>query len=81
MARTINGTNHFTTRDAALAYYAKQRIYSRAVDYKIEQGEIVIGKPKLAFHCSDPTVPMYRHSQVVLDCWADEDGRYMLETR
>ena len=82
MARTIiHGTHHFTTRQAAISYYAKQGTDAAQVAYKLKQGEIVIGKPKLGFHCSDPTVPLYRRNQVVLDCWADEDGRYMLETR
>ncbi len=81
MARTIVGTHHFDTRDAAIKYYAKQGTDAAQVDYKLEQGEIEIGPPKLDFHCSDPTVPLHRFHQMIVGCWVDADGRYMLETR
>ena len=78
MGRTIVGTHHFDTRDAAIKYYAKQGTDAAEVDYKLEQGEIKIGPPKLGFH---PAFAPHRFNQMVVGCWVDADGRYMLETR
>lgn len=46
---TINGTNHFTSRQAAIRYYKSQGwlCVEEAVDQKLEDGSIEIGLPKL----------------------------------
>lgn len=42
------GTAHFTSVEAAMAYYRKQGITADALHQKIMDGEIHIGEPKLA---------------------------------
>lgn len=46
---TINGTNHFTSKQAAVRYYASQGCWNakEAVDEKLKEGSIEIGMPKL----------------------------------
>jgi hypothetical protein len=41
------GTSHFVSRDTAINYYRGYGFDAKAVDQKIADGEIHIGKPKL----------------------------------
>ena len=77
----IIGTHHFTTRQAAISYYAKQGVNIVEVQYKLVHGEIAIGKPDMFFHTSDSSVPLSRHHRFVVSCWPDRDGRYHIETK
>lgn len=58
------GTNHFTATRCALAYYRGQGYDAEEVQEKLEDGEIVIGRPQA------------KPGQSVK---IDSDGRYWIE--
>jgi hypothetical protein len=46
---TTFGTAHFVSKQAAFRYYARQETDKRAVDQKIEEGDIAIGPPPVPY--------------------------------
>lgn len=64
---TRYGTNHFSSRDSAIRYYMRQGAETRAdataaVDAKLRDGEIAIGRPDCPDGCEvrlDPVEGRY----------------------
>lgn len=67
MAYDLQGTCHFLNASAAIRYYRTQETDAAAVRQKIEEGGIVIGKPKAR-----------KGSKLIL---IDEGTRYAYETK
>lgn len=61
------GTNHFRSRDAAVAYYSAYGFDGPEVDRKIAEGDIVIGPPALKPGETLSTIDLNRRYAVTSD--------------